>query len=151
MFTPPTNGLPDPMFAPAFYDGVAVKRLVAWAVDTVVVVLLTAVIVPFTAFIALFFLPLLFLAVNFVYRTVTLARMSATPGMWLAGIELRDGAGAVLTPGLAVAHTLGYSLSIGFVVPQVASVVLMLMTPRGQGLSDHVLGTAAINRPAARG
>jgi hypothetical protein len=33
---------------------------------------------------------------------------------------------------------------------QVASVVLMLTSRRGQGLSDHVLGTVALNRRAGR-
>ena len=33
-------------------------------------------------------------------------------------------------------------------MPQIISIVLMLTSPRAQGLSDHVLGTAAVNRAA---
>ena len=35
-----------------------------------------------------------------------------------------------------------------FFVLQVISIVLMLTTPRAQGLTDHVLGTVALNRRA---
>jgi hypothetical protein len=37
---------------------------------------------------------------------------------------------------------------MAFVVPQIISVILMLTGARAQGLSDLVLGTAAINRRA---
>jgi uncharacterized RDD family membrane protein YckC len=43
-------------------------------------------------------------------------------------------------------HTLGYSIAFSMVFVQVASIVLMLTTPRGQGLHDMVLGTAMVNR-----
>ena len=46
----------------------------------------------------------------------------------------------------AFLHTLGFSISISIPVLQVISVVLMLTTGRAQGLTDHVLGTAALNR-----
>jgi hypothetical protein len=49
---------------------------------------------------------------------------------------------------MAFLHTLGYSVSMGFIVLQVVSVVLMMTTDRAQGLTDHVLGTVAINRKA---
>lgn len=143
-----TYALPDPDRHADFYRGVAVKRGVAWAIDAVVTTALTALIVPFTAFTALLFLPLLFLAVNFVYRAAFLANTSATPGMWLTGIEFRRLDGDRLDSGSAIAHTMGTMVTWGFVLPQLASVLLMLLGPRGQGLSDLVLGTAAINRPA---
>jgi uncharacterized RDD family membrane protein YckC len=144
------DALPDPDRHPGFYDAVPTKRLLAWLVDSALIGLLTLLIVPFTAFLAVFFLPLLWLAVGFAYRVTTLARGSATPGMRLMAIEFRDGTGRPFDLGLAAAHTLGYSLSMSFVLPQVASVVLMLTGARAQGLTDLVLGTAAINRPALR-
>ena len=50
--------------------------------------------------------------------------------------------------GSAAAHTLGYTLSWMVPVFQLISVVMMASTERGQGLSDHVLGTVMINRKA---
>jgi uncharacterized RDD family membrane protein YckC len=143
-----TYALPDPDRHAEFYRNVAVKRGVAWVIDCFATTAITALIVPFTAFTALFFLPLLFLVVNFVYRAAFLANASATPGMWLTGIEFRRLDGGRLDTGTAIAHTMGTIVTWGFMLPQVASVLLMLLGPRGQGLSDLVLGTAAINRPA---
>lgn len=142
------DALPDPERHADFYRGVAVKRGLAWAVDAVATAALTAVIVPFTAFTALFFLPLLFLAVNFAYRAISLARTSATPGMWMTGIAFRRADGSTLDAGTAIAHTIGTMVTWGFVLPQIASVTLMMLGPRGQGLSDLVLGTVAIKRAA---
>ncbi|WP_416361582.1 RDD family protein, partial [Leisingera sp.] len=80
--------------------------------------------------------------------TVTIANGSATWGMRFAGIELRDGSGQRLGSGLAALHTAGYSLSLALPVLQVISVILMLTSARGQGLTDHFLGTVMLNRRA---
>lgn len=144
----PAWGLPDPVTQAEFYDDVPTKRLLAWLVDTVLIVALTALVVLFTAFTALFFLPFAFLAVGFLYRWVTIANRSATPGMRLLAIELRAGDGGRLDPMLAGLHTLGYTMSMAIFPLQLVSIALMLMTERKQGLTDHVLGTAAVNRAA---
>ncbi len=148
--TAPYWGLPDPEMKPEFYADVPSKRFLAWLVDTALVLMLCVLIVPFTAFTALFFLPLLFLVVNFAYRVITLTRGSATWGMRLVAIELRGHDGRRLDLASATLHTLGYTISMSMVLPQVVSVVLMLVTPRSQGLSDLLLGTAALNRAASR-
>ena len=122
----------------------------AWIFDLVLIVFLTAVIVPFTAFTALFFLPVLFLTVGFFYRWVTLSGRSATWGMRLMSIEFLDRQGQRFDAGTALVWTVGYTISMAFVLPQILSVVLMLISARGQGLTDHVLGTVAINSPATR-
>ncbi|WP_050527370.1 RDD family protein [Pseudorhodobacter aquimaris] len=142
------NTLPDPEYQSEFYEGVALKRGLAWIVDTIFTALITALIVPFTAFTALFFLPLLYLTVNFAYRWMTISGKSATFGMRLAAIEFRRADGRPFDSGTAALHTLGYALSMAFVLPQVLSVIMMVFGPRGQGLSDTVLGTVAINRSA---
>ena len=138
--------LPDPDTQAQFYDGVAIKRLLAWIVDTVLIALVALVVVPFTAFTGIFFFPLLLLIVGFVYRTATLAGGSATWGMRLFAIEFRTMHGERFDLGTAFAHTLGYSISIAVFPAQAVSILLMLTTPRGQGLTDHVLGTVALNR-----
>jgi len=137
---------PDPQIQPQFYDGVPTKRLLAWVVDTLVITALVLVMIPFTAFIGLFFLPLLYIILGFAYRVVTLSRGSATWGMRLMAIELRDMRDQPLDTGTAFVHTLGYTVSVMFTPLQLISMVLMLSTERRQGLTDMVLGTTALNR-----
>ncbi len=141
------ENLPDPDLQPEYYDDVLGKRLLAWVVDSVLLLVLTALVIVFTLFTALIALPLVFIALNLAYRTVTLARYGATPGMLLTGIELRDVRGRRPDPVTAFLHTSGFVAASGFVIPQIASVALMLMTARRQGLVDLVLGTTVINRP----
>lgn len=140
------TALPDPDRHVAFYDGVALKRGLAWIVDTAFVTLLVMLATLFTAFTALFFLPLLWLTVSFVYRWVTVSNRSATWGMRLMGIEFLDRTGLRFDAATAFLHTLGYTLSMAFVLPQVISVGLMCLSRRGQGLTDMLLGSVAINR-----
>lgn len=140
-------GLPDPFTQAEFYADVPLKRLLAWVVDTILILLLAILFLPFTAFTALFFFPLFYVTIGFVYRAASITRWSATPGMLLFAIELRTSEGDRFDTPYAVLHTLGYTVSLSFVLPQVVSVFLMLTTPRAQGLTDLVLQTAAINRP----
>jgi len=145
----PLWGLPDPELRPEFYADVPTKRAIAWVADTVLVTLICVVIVPFTAFTALFFLPALFLTVGLIYRIATIAGGSATPGMRLVALEFRTHDGQRFGPALAAVHTVLFTVSMSMVFPQVISVILMLTGARAQGLSDLLLGTAAVNRAAA--
>ncbi len=140
--------LPNPETAPAFYAGVPIKRLLAWVVDVILIALLCLLVLPFTAFTGIYFFPFLMLFVGFFYRWFTIANHSATWGMRLMAIELRDVEGLRLTSGTAFAHTAGYTISVITAPLQLISMGAMVLTPRGQGLSDMVLGTTAINKPA---
>lgn len=140
--------LPDPQTQPEFYEDVAMKRLIAFVLDTVLIALITVLVVPFTAFTGLFFFPLLMAAVGFVYRVITIANGSATLGMRLMAIEFRNASGARFDLGQAFLHTVGLNLSFAIMPLQLVSVVLMATTERGQGLTDHVMGSVAINRAA---
>lgn len=140
--------LADPMTQPQFYRDVASKRLFAWVIDTVIVALICLLIVPFTAFVAVFFFLGLMGVVGFAYRVITLTGASATWGMRLMAIEFRDASGARLDLGQAFLHTLGYTVSWAVAPLQLISVVLMATSNRGQGLTDLVMGTAAMNRRA---
>ena len=142
------NHLPDPYDQPDFYTSVPTKRLIAWIIDSTVIVMLSVLVVLLTAFVGLFIWPLLFLVIGFAYRVVTLANNSATLGMLFVGIELRGPDGARFDMALALAHTVGYSISFAFVILQVISVVMMMTGARGQGLTDAFLGTVALNRRA---
>ena len=141
-------GLPDPDLAPEFYQDVPSKRLIAWIVDTVLIMIITIVLIPFTAFTAIFYLPLLALVVSLFYRTLSLARRSATPGMRLVALEFRTNRGEKFDLSMAALHTVAFTVSASMVLPQIVSIVLMLTGARKQGLSDHLLGTAAVNRAA---
>ena len=141
-----THALPDPVTQPEFYDGVPTKRLFAWMVDFVITCLLTLLILPFTGFLAVFVLVPFFFVIGFAYRVVTLARGSATWGMRFFAIELRQANGTRFDLGAAFLHTLGYTISITVAILQVISVVLMLASERGQGLTDHIMGTVALNK-----
>ncbi|AHD09148.1 MULTISPECIES: RDD family protein [Phaeobacter] len=140
------TALPDPDYQADFYQFVASKRLFAWLIDSVLITLLASVAVVFTAFTGLFIWPLLYLVIGFIYRAVTIAAGSATWGMVIAGIELRDLSGRKLDGQGALLHTAGYSISMAFPVLQVISILMMLMSARGQGLTDAVLGTVMLNR-----
>ncbi len=148
--TDPHWGIPDPETKPDFYRDVATKRLLAWFVDTVIILALCAFALPFTAFLAFFFLPLFYVIIGFVYRSVTLSMFSATLGMRLFAVEIRTIRGDRLVATEAILHTLGYTISISIVLVQVVSMILMVSSPRGQGLTDMVLGTVALNRAAGR-
>lgn len=141
-------GHPDPVRHAEFYADVPLKRGLAWLVDSVLIAVLTALVVVLTAFTALFLLPAIYMPISFLYRVVSLSRRSATPGMRLMGIELRAAGGGRADFGTALVHTLGYTLSVAFVIPQLISIAMMLLSARAQGLTDQVLGTVVINRAA---
>jgi uncharacterized RDD family membrane protein YckC len=144
----PAPGLPDPAREAAFYEGVAVKRAFAFAVDFALIFVLALVILPFTAFAALFFFPFFIGVVGFFYRWATLASGSATWGMRLMAIEIRERDGLRLSAATAFLHVAGLYLSFAVFPVQIVSAVMMVALGRGQGLTDLLLGTAAINRPA---
>ncbi len=140
--------LPDPMVQPEFYDSVTIKRGLAWVIDAALILALVVPIVVMTLFIALWFLPLLFFVVGFIYRVATITNRSATWGMRLMSIEFRDRRGEYVDFSQAFMHTLGYTVSMSIFPLQLISIAMMFLTERGQGLTDMMLGTVAINRRA---
>ncbi|MBF9036469.1 RDD family protein [Rhodobacterales bacterium HKCCE2091] len=143
-----TSTLPDPDTQSEFYAGVPFKRLVAWLADVVLVTLITLLLGLVTFGIGWIFFPVFYMATAFLYRWFTISQRSATLGHRLMAIEIRNAAGRRLDTGEAALHTLLYLVASAFAVPQLVSVALMALSPKGQGLHDLVLGTAAINRPA---
>ncbi|MFK5996817.1 MAG: RDD family protein [Rhodobacterales bacterium] len=140
------SGLPDPVLDRQFYAGVAFKRLLAWIIDSVIILLLTMGMVIVSLGAAAFIFPLALLAVNLGYRILTLSRYSATIGMMITGVEIRNSLGDKLNPTEAMWHTgLFTVITISFFALFI-SVFMMLTNARGQGLHDYFLGTTAINR-----
>ena len=148
MYTQPLSHLPDPERQSAFYEGVTVKRGIAWVIDFVITMVLVVPMLIFTVGLGIFFFPVLFFLVGFAYRVLTIASGSATWGMRMMAIELRNAFGERLDLTQAFLHTLGYTISLSVPVIQVASVICMFVTERGQGLTDMALGTVALNRRA---
>ncbi|RBW60149.1 RDD family protein [Ruegeria sp. A3M17] len=140
--------LPDPDRQPEFYQSVATKRFIAWLFDIAFISLLCTVAILLTFGLGFFLLALIYAVVSFVYRVITIANGSATLGMRFMGIELRDSFGSRMDLGKAVAHTAGYFVSMAFPVIQIISVIMMLTSARGQGLTDAFLATVMINQRA---
>lgn len=128
------------------YRNVPLKRFLAWCLDVVLISLATAAVVAFTLLTALLFLPAVYACISFLYRWATLASSSATPGMILMGIEIRGLDGTRLDGMTALLHTAGYFASVLTFPLQMISIGMMLFTARGQGLTDLVLQTVAVNR-----
>lgn len=140
--------LPDPIDQAEFYAGVPVKRLLAWIIDTILIGSVAAVLATLPLFIGWFFYPFIFLVVSFLYRSATISSRSATWGMRLMNIELRGRTGQPLEGSEAMMHTGAYLLASAFFLPQLISVLLMITSPRHQSLHDHLVGSAAINKPS---
>ncbi len=138
--------LPDPVYQSEFYSSVPAKRLLAWCFDTIVILLICVIIGLLTVTLAFWVFPLLVLTVSFIYRLLTISNRSATWGMRLMNIEFRRIDGMKFDFATAFLHTLGYIFSVGLPLIQLVSVVLMATSQRGQGLTDMVLGTTALNR-----
>jgi uncharacterized RDD family membrane protein YckC len=138
--------LPDPAFQPEFYADVPMKRVLAWAVDAVLILILTGIVLALTLFIGVLILPVIYFAVSVAYRTVTLTRFGATPGMMLVALKLRGLDGSRPDQRVALGHSLIHSLAMIFVVPQIVSVAMILLTPYKQGLHDWIMGTTVLNK-----
>ncbi len=149
-FSTSGNGshLPHPETHPAFFEDVVSKRFLAWLADVLIISLLTAFLSIFTLLTALLILPLFYAIVSFLYRWVTLTGRSATLGMRLFAIELRQNDGSRLDGGTALLHTAGYFVSVAVFPAQLVSIAMMLLSPRRQGLTDAILGTAMLNTRA---
>ena len=148
MMTHTTWHIPDPHSQPEFYADVPFKRLLAWLIDTVIVIVLCLLILPFTAFTGLFFFPLLMLVVGFFYRVATIASGSATWGMRLMAIEFRTLAGERFDARWAFGHTGLFTLFCAIAPMQLISILLIALTARAQSLPDHLLGSVVLNRRA---
>ena len=142
-----TSGLPHPDYDDAFYDGIPAKRFFAWVVDVLIISAISLVIGLLTLTVLLWVWPILYLTVSFLYRSATIGSGSATLGMRLMNIELRNSLGQRLSGGEAMAHTGLYLFLSASMILQVISIGLIAASQRHQGLHDHILGSAAINRP----
>lgn len=148
-------GLPDPKYDPQFYDGVPLRRLVAFLLDTIAVIVIMLMIVMVGVVLGVATLGLGFVFVipavaiaGFVYRFTLIRERSATLGMMLAGIELRGPDGERLDSMTAFIHTALFHATMLMPVLMVVGWILLAMDPQRRLLHDLPIGTAMINRPA---
>lgn len=141
--------LPDPVTQAAFYADVPFKRLLAYFIDVIIIYAL-AITISLATFGLLFFVFFAIVAITgFLYRVITLNAASATWGMRIMAIELRTRYGTRFDVAHALLHTVGTLVSMAVTPLQLISVILMLISARGQGVTDHLLGTAMVNARAA--
>lgn len=146
----------DPRSEPALFEGVLSKRVVAFVVDALMVVILM---VPAAILVAILGLVTfgigwllygcLFILVALLYVALTLGGpKSATPGMRFAGIEMRTWDGRRMFGLLAVMHAILFWFTISVLTPLV--LLVGLFTPRRQLLHDLLLGVVTINADPVR-
>lgn len=148
-------GVPDPVHDGQFYQGVPGRRFTAFCIDFLVIVALWLVVLVvgliltvITFGVATPAAVLVFSLTGFLYRWIMLVQRSATLGMMLTGIEVRDAAGNRLDPVTAFLHVAGFYVSV-FITPLlVIGWFVMAVTPHRRMLHDLVLGAVVINRPA---
>lgn len=149
------SATPDPVLDVQFYEGVPARRLVAFCIDAAIVLILWLAVLLLGTVLTVVTLglgaPLALLAASatdFLYRWLLLAEGSATLGMRLTGIELRDARGRRLDPVTAFLHVTGFYVSLFFLPLLVLGWILMAASPHRRLLHDALLGTVVINRPA---
>ncbi|MEO0485013.1 MAG: RDD family protein [Pseudomonadota bacterium] len=143
----PYARLPDPVSQPGFYADVPLKRLIAFFIDVVIIAVLSTLIAIATLGLG----AILFFGIGgFLYRVLTIAQGSATWGMRFMGIELLRHDGERFTFLDALIHTASFYISFAMAPAQLISVAMMAFTQRGQGLTDMLFGTVAVNRTAKR-
>lgn len=146
----------DPVTEPQLFDGVLSKRIVAFFIDAIMIVLLlipaalVVFVVGFLTFgIAWLLIPALFAIVALGYVAFTLGGpRTATLGMRMVGLEMRTWSGAPVFPLLAIMHALIFWFSVGILTPLV--LLVGLFTYRRQLLHDLLLGVVALNADALR-
>ncbi len=147
----------DPDRHPELFDGILSKRVVAFFVDAIIVVLLMipAALVVFIVGVVTLGLGwvlygALFAIVALGYVALTLGGpQSATIGMRVTAIEMRTWNGGPSFPLLAVMHALIFWFSVGLLTPLI--LLVGLFTSRRQLLHDLLLGTLVLNSEPLHG
>ena len=153
---PPDRFIYSPDTDPALFDGILSKRIVGFFIDAILIVALmipAGMLVLVLGFVTLglgwLLFPPLFAIVALIYIGLTLGgSASATPGMRVAGVEMRTWSGQRMFPLLAIMHALLFWFSVGLFTPLILFVGLF--TRRKQLLHDLLLGVVAVNADALR-
>jgi uncharacterized RDD family membrane protein YckC len=154
---PPTDSfIYDPMRQPELLDGVLSKRIVAFILDAVIIVVLmvpAALLVFILGFVTFgigwLLYGVLFVVVALGYVAFTLGGpASATVGMRWSGLEVRTWNGGRMFPLLAIMHALLFWFSVSILTPLI--LLVGLFTYRKQLLHDLLLGVVVLNADPLR-
>lgn len=144
----------EPVERPELYEGVRIRRTLAFLIDVSIVAALTGLAYVLVLLLGLptfglgwLLLPLVWPTVPILYNAITLGGPhSATPGMRVMGLAMRSFDGRGTYPLLALLHGLAFWLSVTFLTPLVLAV--SLLSPKKRLLHDILLGTTVIRAGA---
>lgn len=149
--------LPDPNTAPELFEGVLVRRVMAYLLDVAILVavatmvgVVSVILGFFTLGIPWLLLPILIPAIILGYYAVTLGSpMRATIGMSVFDIVLVPARGYPLDGWKILIHPIVFWITVWIAWP--ISLAVALFTPRQQMVQDLVTGTIMLRRsPMAR-
>ncbi|MEL6775420.1 MAG: RDD family protein [Pseudomonadota bacterium] len=146
--------LPDPDRDPQFYEGVRLRRVIAFAVDCAVIGILMGGIAMIGVVVGLLtlggglpFVVTAFALVGIAYRTTMVMEQGGTLGMLLMGIEVRLATGDRPAFLQSLAHAAAFT-AMSYLPPAlIASMLFAMLNRRGQMLHDLFAGATMINRP----
>ncbi len=146
----------EPADNPQLYEGVVTRRVMAFGIDLVVVVLLTTLVYIATFFFGFLTFGLAWLALGLIYPGVALiyagltlsSPRAATIGMRVMGIHMITWSGGRVDFVLGVLHALGFYFSMVALTP--FSLAIALFEPRRRLVHDLVLGTMIVDSRAEK-
>jgi uncharacterized RDD family membrane protein YckC len=142
----------DPVAQPQLFAGLIRKRSVAFVVDAIIILVLTALAYVAVALLGIVTLGLAWLlfglvfpAVGLGYNAITIGGPnSATIGQRMMGLEVRMWYGGKVTPLIAAFHALLFWVSLVVFFP---ILLWALFDSRKRCLHDILAGVVVINRP----
>jgi uncharacterized RDD family membrane protein YckC len=149
--------LPDPASAPELFESVLQRRVLAFLIDSVIMIFVTAMVSLVGAIAGFFTLGLAWIALPVViplvilgYYVVTLGSHNrATIGMAAMDLVLTPTRGAPLDGWKILIHPLVFWITVWLAWP--VSLVIALLTPRREMVHDLIAGTLMLRRsPMAR-
>jgi uncharacterized RDD family membrane protein YckC len=147
----------DPVTNPELFEGVLTRRVAAFAIDLIIIVMPLVLasmfifvfgLVTFGLGWALFWLlsPASVIWALFYYGLTLGSTASATIGMRAMEIEMRTWYGAPLNFVLGAVHAIVFWVSVSMLTPFI--LVICLFNSRGRLLHDMLVGTVLVNNPA---
>jgi uncharacterized RDD family membrane protein YckC len=147
----------DPARNPELFDGVLARRLLAFFIDLIVIVLPVVVVAMFIFFFGVVTLGLGWLLYGLLYPATVLwaliyygitfgSQASATIGMRVMEIEMRTWYGAPAYFVLGAVHAVVFWVSVSFLTPLI--LLVALFNDRRRLLHDILVGTVVINNQA---
>lgn len=151
----------DPVAHPELFEGVLARRLLAFVIDLIIIVIpvvlaglfmaaatiaTLGLAVVFFAFLSPLYWPLIVIWALCYYGYTFGSPASATIGMRIMDLEMRTWYGAPAYLVLGAVHAIVYWLTISFLTPLI--LLVGIFNSRKRLLHDMIVGTVVINNPA---